>query len=114
MTRTYRATVRGRFGDLTAEQRAMLLAEVDTLRLGFSEEPVLHYDRSLQNFTYRLEIAVDNDVPADADIEAEMDAEERASADLDARGLPFRKLNVAGVTAMDDMKINRPSRLRES
>src|SRR5699024_6279871 len=105
MTRSYRVTVRGRFGDLTNDQRADLLQHVDALHLGFSEEPKIHYDRNLQNFTYRLEIAVDNDIPADADVEAEMEAEERVTTDLDQRGLPYRKVTVAGATSMDDMKI---------
>jgi hypothetical protein len=103
---TYRVLVRGRFTDLTDDQRAQLrehLKGFDFLRSGgFSEEGALTFDEKLDFFSYRVILtAAEN--PDDAGLR-------RATAALDALGVDFKGLR-ATVTDMDEMKINRPKRL---
>ena len=111
VTRTYRILVGGEFADLDAGQREALLASLGEVRLQFSETGNLWYDRSLYAFTYRFQIVIEAETPEDADVAAELLAEERATADLTARGLAWRKLRIAGSTCLDDMRVNRPARL---
>ncbi|HEX7306284.1 DUF6204 family protein [Lentzea sp.] len=103
---TYRVLVRGRFADLTDDQRASLkerLAGFDFLRdAGFSEEGALTYDEKLDFFSYRVVLTADGK-PDEAGLR-------RASTALDALGVDFKGLK-AKVTDMDEMKINRPRRL---
>ena len=103
---TYRVLVRGRFADLTDDQRAMLrkhLEGFDFLRSGgFSEEGALTFDEKLDFFSYRV-ILTAAEKPDDAGLR-------RATAALDALGVDYRGLR-ATVTDMDEMKINRPKRL---
>lgn len=103
---TYRVLVRGRFADLTPDQRAALqehLKGFDFLRSGgFSEEGALTFDEKLDFFSYRVILSAE-DKPDDAGLR-------RATAALDALGVDFRGLR-ATVTDMDEMKINRPKRL---
>ena len=103
---TYRVLVRGRFADLTDDQRTTLrdrLAGFDFMRdAGFSEEGALTYDEKLDFFSYRV-ILTAAEKPDDAGLR-------RASAALDALGVDFKGLK-AKVTDMDEMKINRPKRL---
>ncbi len=100
---TYRVLVRGRFADLTDDQRATLrehLAHFDFLRSGgFSEDGALTFDEKLDFFSYRV-ILTAAGKPDDAGLR-------RATAALDALGVDFRGLR-ATVTDMDEMKINRP------
>ncbi|MEU7478120.1 DUF6204 family protein [Lentzea sp. NPDC042327] len=103
---TYRVLVRGRFADLTDDQRTALrerLEGFDFLRdAGFSEEGALTFDEKLDFFSYRV-ILTAAEKPDDAGLR-------RASAALDELGVDFRGLK-AKVTDMDEMKINRPKRL---
>jgi hypothetical protein len=103
---TYRVLVRGRFADLTDDQRATLqehLKGFDFLRSGgFSEEGALTFDEKLDFFSYRVILAAE-EKPDDAGLR-------RATAALDALGVDYRGLR-ATVTDMDEMKINRPKRL---
>ena len=103
---TYRVLVRGRFADLTAEQRGALLEHLkgfDFLRSGgFSEEGALTFDEKLDFFSYRV-ILTAAEKPDEAGLR-------RATAALDAFGVDYRGLR-ATVTDMDEMKINRPKRL---
>ncbi|MDX3660773.1 DUF6204 family protein [Streptomyces sp. ID05-26A] len=103
---TYRVLVRGRFADLTAEQRVSLsdrLKGFDFLRdAGFSEDGALTYDEKLDFFSYRV-ILTAAEKPDEAGLR-------RASAALDELGVDFQGLK-AKVTDMDEMKINRPKRL---
>ncbi|MDT7787413.1 MAG: hypothetical protein QOF58_5832 [Pseudonocardiales bacterium] len=103
---TYRVLVRGRFTDLTDEQRASLrerLTGFDFLRdAGFSEEGALTFDEKLDFFSYRV-ILTAAEKPDEAGLR-------RATTALDALGVDFRGLR-ANVTDMDEMKINRPKRL---
>lgn len=103
---TYRVLVRGRFADLTDDQRSKLqehLQGFDFLRDGgFSEDGALTFDEKLDFFSYRV-ILTAAEKPDDAGLR-------RATAALDAFGVDFRGLR-ATVTDMDEMKINRPKRL---
>ncbi|SDF33767.1 hypothetical protein SAMN05216553_101152 [Lentzea fradiae] len=103
---TYRVLVRGRFADLTDDQRAALrdrLKGFDFLREGgFSEEGALTYDEKLDFFSYRVVLTA-AEKPDEAGLR-------RATAALDELGVDFRGLK-AKVTDMDEMKINRPKRL---
>lgn len=111
MQRTWRVTVKGRFADLDEARKQELRAGLDTLPPGFTEATMLQYDRDVYTFPYRLIVHTESDSPADAEIEASLIAGDKATTDLDARGLGYRDLRIAGVTSMDDMKINRPSRV---
>jgi hypothetical protein len=103
---TYRVLVRGRFADLTDDQRATLrehLQGFDFLRSGgFREEGALTFDEKLDFFSYRV-ILTASEQPGDAGLR-------RATAALDTFGVDYRGLR-ATVTDMDEMKINRPKRL---
>ncbi|SDP14632.1 DUF6204 family protein [Lentzea jiangxiensis] len=103
---TYRVLVRGRFADLTDDQRTTLrerLRDFDFLRdAGFSEEGALSYDEKLDFFSYRVVLTA-AEKPDEAGLR-------RASTALDELGVDFRGLK-AKVTDMDEMKINRPKRL---
>ncbi|GGM69814.1 hypothetical protein GCM10011609_01920 [Lentzea pudingi] len=103
---TYRVLVRGRFADLTAEQRSSLLERLQGFEFlrdaGFSEGGALTFDEKLDFFSYRVILAVE-EKPDEAGLR-------RASAALDALGVDFKGLK-AKVTDMDEMKINRPRRL---
>jgi hypothetical protein len=103
---TYRVLVRGRFADLTDDQRSRLrdrLKGFDFLRdAGFSEDGALTFDEKLDFFSYRV-ILTAADKPDDAGLR-------RATTALDALGVDFKGLR-ATVTDMDEMKINRPKRL---
>ncbi|GAA3628778.1 hypothetical protein C8D87_108342 [Lentzea atacamensis] len=108
---TYRVLVRGRFADLTDDQRATLrehLKGFDLLRDGgFSEEGGLTFDEKLDFFSYRVILTAPSDPREGKPDEAGL---RRAAAALDALGVDFRGLRAA-VTDMDEMKINRPKRL---
>ncbi len=106
--RTYRVLVRGRFANL--DER--LWADVDDLRPEFTEAGSMLYDSSLHTFTFRYQVRVRNDTPADSDVEAVIVAEEQAKADLAARGIGYRDLTVMGATCLDDMKIRKPKSAR--
>ncbi|MDX8035465.1 DUF6204 family protein [Lentzea sp. BCCO 10_0856] len=103
---TYRVLVRGRFTDLTSDQRASLqehLKGFDFLRDGgFSEEGALMFDEKLDFFSYRVILTAESK-PDDAGLR-------RATTALDALGVDFKGLR-ATVTDMDEMKVNRPKRL---
>ncbi|MGI8405325.1 MAG: DUF6204 family protein [Thermomicrobiales bacterium] len=100
--RTYRVLVRGRFANLDERLRASLLAGIDGVRPKFTVVGSMLYDRSLHTFTYRYEIRVRNDTPADSDAEAVIVAEEQAKSDLAARGIGYRNLTVMGATCLDE------------
>ncbi|MFC3897784.1 DUF6204 family protein [Lentzea rhizosphaerae] len=103
---TYRVLVRGRFADLTDDQRAGLqewLKGFDFLRSGgFTEDGALTFDEKLDFFSYRV-ILTAADKPDEAGLR-------RATTALDALGVDYRGLR-ATVTDVDEMKINRPKRL---
>ena len=93
--RIYRATVRGRFADLSDEARAGLLAEVDDHDVvssgAFTETGTLTYDRRLDFFTFRFQLRENGD---DADEAVLQQARDRADAYLGERGLTARDVKV--------------------
>lgn len=103
---TYRVMVRGRFTDLDDAGRERLLAAVDrhgVLTNGFSEQGALSYDRSLDFFSFRVQLR------------AEVEATDRAVCDrglalaaraVEAFGVDFRDLR-ASATDMDLIKVRR-------
>jgi len=67
--RIHRVVVRGQFDDLTDEQRAALLAEVDEhdlFRSAFTEWGTFTYDERLVAFNFRYEVRTTDDADADA------------------------------------------------
>ncbi|MEV6237346.1 DUF6204 family protein [Lentzea sp. NPDC051838] len=103
---TYRVLVRGRFADLTDDQRASLRERLKGFDFltdgGFTESGALTFDDKLDFFSYRV-ILTAKDKPDEAGLR-------RATTALDALGVDFKGLR-AKVTDMDEMKINRPRRL---
>lgn len=104
---TYRILVRGRFTDLDDAGRARLLAAADEHDMlangGFSEGGALTYDRSLDFFSFRVQLR------------AEVEATDRAVRDrglvlaaraVDELGVDFRDLR-ASATDMDLIKVRR-------
>ena len=97
-TRTIRVTVRGAFADLTAAQRAELLAEAaghDVASAAFTAEGSLTYDIAARPFfTFRFAETVEQeqDIPA-----AVTRAETAAAAHLTGRGLGFKNLTSQAV-----------------
>ncbi|GGP54382.1 DUF6204 family protein [Saccharothrix coeruleofusca] len=103
---TYRVIVRGRFTDLDQAGRQRLLAQVDRhglLTNGFSERGALSYDRSLDFFSFRVQLR------------AEVEASDRAVCDramalaaqaVEAFGVDFRDMR-ASATDVDLIKVRR-------
>ncbi|NUT52722.1 MAG: hypothetical protein HOV94_36360 [Saccharothrix sp.] len=102
---TYRVLVRGRFADLTDDQRARLRARLDGFDFlksgGFSEEGALTYDDKLDFFSYRVILDAESG-PADAGLR-------RAAGVLDELAVDYRGMR-ATVTDMETVKINHPKR----
>jgi hypothetical protein len=106
----YRVLVQGRFDALTDEVRAKLRAEADqhdVLSASFTDEGTLVYTPAIVGFTFRVVVRAE-DGP-DAEYEAQHAAEERLLAALEEIGCGYRDLKF-GVTDMNTMKINRPTR----
>ncbi|MET1074338.1 MAG: DUF6204 family protein [Umezawaea sp.] len=103
---TYRILVRGRFTDLDDAGRERLRAEVDRHSLlsnGFSDEGALAYDKTLDFFSYRVQLR------------AEVRENDRAVCDrglamaglaVDALGVDYRDMR-ATATDMDLVKIRQ-------
>ena len=89
--RELRIKVRGEFKDLTAQQRADLLAaaaEHDMLSAAFTRDGHLSYDLAARPFfTFRFADSAETDADVAA---ATARAEEAARAWLDSRGLSYR------------------------
>lgn len=104
---TYRVMVRGRFTDLDDDARARLLAEVDrhgVLTNGFSEQGALSYDRTLDFFSFRVQLRAEVE-PTDRAVRDRALA--LASRAIDRLGVDFRDMR-ATATDMDLIKIRRP------
>ncbi len=103
---TYRVLVRGRFAELDDDGRARLRAAADQhdmLTNGFTDEGALSYDRSLDFFTFRVQLR------------AEVEPSDRAVCDrargmagvaVEQLGVDFRDLQ-ASATDVDLIKIRR-------
>lgn len=107
--RTYRVIARGRFPDLTAEQRARLLAEADrhtVFAAEFTQTGTLTYERSLTGWVGRVQVVAEEERIDDADALAELLGRERIEAILDGFGIALEDPQLS-ITCLDDMKINR-------
>ena len=103
---TYRVLVRGRFTDLDDAGRARLLAAADrhsVLTNGFSEEGALSYDRSLDFFSFRVQLRAE---VRDTDREVCAEGLRRAARAVEAYGVDFRDLK-ASATDVDLIKVRR-------
>ncbi|RRR99397.1 DUF6204 family protein [Glycomyces terrestris] len=114
MSRTYRATVRGRFEDLTAAQRERLRAEQgdhDMFASRFTPEGTFTYAPELVGYQFRYLIEAEEASPEDADLAAHLEAEQRAGDDLRDRGLSGRIVDV-GLVCVEDLKLRAARRRR--
>jgi hypothetical protein len=104
----YRVVVRGEFSDLTPDARERLVADAeahDITLSSYTATGTFTYEPRLHAFSYRFEVRVsaDDDVPEpESADEAAQRAETLATADLDARGVTFKRLRV-NVVNMADM-----------
>ncbi len=106
---TYRVMVRGRFADLDAAGRERLLASVDrhgVLDNGFSGQGALSYDRSLDFFSFRVELKAEVE---DTDRAVRDRALTLAAQAVEQYEVDFRDLR-ASATDMDLVKVRRPRR----
>jgi hypothetical protein len=106
---TYRVLVRGRFTDLDDAGRARLLDAAgrhDMLAAGFSEEGSLAYDRSLDFFSFRVQLRAEVETTDRAVCDRALALAARAVEEL---GVDFRDLR-ASATDMDLIKVRRPRR----
>ena len=99
-TQIFRVTVRGRFAGLTDAQRADLLARAGEhealVAARFTPDGSLVYDRSLDFFSFRIEIREQSEDGADRTAEAFARAQALLVARLDGWGLGHRDLRVTG------------------
>ncbi|WCO67224.1 DUF6204 family protein [Iamia majanohamensis] len=97
-THIHRVTVRGRFADLTDDDRARLRAAADdheALRARFTPEGTLVYDGRLDFFSVRVEVrerTEDDTPPGDVTARAEDAGRGRALALLEGLGVSGRDL----------------------
>ncbi|MGC4193087.1 MAG: DUF6204 family protein [Thermomicrobiales bacterium] len=110
-TRRYRTIARGRFGPLTADQKAALLADApahDALKAAFTEEGTFTYDRALAFFAFRHQFDVTADSADACDAEAPVIGELKALEDLERLGLTARDGSLTvSVTCLSDMRTER-------
>jgi hypothetical protein len=103
---TYRVMVRGRFADLDDAGRERLRAVLDehgVLTNGFTEQGALSFDRSLDFFSFRIQLRA----PVEQNDRAVCDRGLAAAARVvDGLGVDFRDLK-ASATDMDLIKIRR-------
>ncbi|GAB2476018.1 hypothetical protein GCM10027063_16080 [Promicromonospora xylanilytica] len=112
MNRTYRITVRGRFENLGATQRARLLDEQeahDRFASRFTREGTFLYTPELVGYQFRFLLGVHEESPEDADLVAALEAEELAEAGMRERGLQGRILDV-GLVCVEDLKMREGTR----
>lgn len=105
----FRVIVRGRFGELAAEQREALRRAADdhdvvTAPVAFTPAGTFTYDKRVDFFSHRVEVRVRDD-EADGPDAARSVAFERAveiaAADLRRRGLTWRHLEPVGSNMAD-------------
>lgn len=90
--KVYRVVVRGQFADLTDDQRAALLAEVDDheiLKAAYTEWGSFTYDRALVSFSWRYEVRVADEDDGVDPVEVGLAA---TRAHLDGWGLAHKHL----------------------
>lgn len=109
MERTYRLIVWGRFERLTASQRAELLADQEShgmFSARFTPGGTFLYGPELVGFQFRYEIRAIEPTAQDAEMLARMQAEDAAIADLEARGLQGRIVDISA-TCVEDMRFRQ-------
>jgi hypothetical protein len=107
MSRTYRATVRGRFQNLTAAQRERLRAEQGEhgmFAARFAPEGVFLYGPELVGYQFRYLLSIEEGSPEDADLLARLEAEELAETGIGERGFGGR-ITDTSLVCLEDMKI---------
>jgi hypothetical protein len=112
MSRTYRATVRGRFEDLSAAQRERLRDEQDAHTVftsRFAPEGTFMYTPELVGYQFRYLLHVEEESPEDADLVARMEAEALAESGIRERGMQGRVLDI-GLVCVEDMKQRKGKR----
>ena len=104
---TYRVLVRGRFTDLDDAGRARLLAAADQHDMltagGFTEDGALSYDRTLDFFSFRVELRADVESNDRAVCDRGLALAARAVEEF---GVDFRDLR-ATATDVDLIKVRR-------
>jgi len=112
MSRTYRATVRGRFEDLTDTQRLRLREDQDAhgmFAAKFTPEGTFLYAPELVGYEFRYLLSIDEESPEDADIAARLEAEETAANAIRDRGFQGRITGI-GLVCLEDVKIRSRGR----
>ncbi|GAA1557154.1 DUF6204 family protein [Brevibacterium picturae] len=112
MIRNFRTTVRGRFTDLDDTQRASLHAaqeDHDMFAAHFTPEGTFLYTPELVKYQHRFLLTIDEASPDDAEVAAGIHAEELSDADLAARGLGGRIVDVSSV-CIEDVKVRSGAR----
>lgn len=112
MSRTYRVSVLGRFESLTDAQREQLLADQEAhgmFAARFTPEGTFLYTPPLVGYQFRYLLDIHENSPEDADIAAQLEAQELAEAGIRARGLQGRVVDIH-LTCVDDIKIRRRTR----
>jgi hypothetical protein len=100
----YRVTARGQFDHPDDECRRALLAaapEHAVARAAFTAAGTLTYEVPLVSFSFRYELRIDDDEHDPPEAAAVSTAEQRALADLDARGIAHRHLRVQATDMAD-------------
>jgi superfamily I DNA and RNA helicase len=103
---TYRVLIRGRFTDLDETGSARLRAAAnqhDMLTTGFSEEGGLSYDKTLDFFSFRVQLRAKAET---TDRAVRDQALTKAAHALEELGVDFRDLK-AKTTDMNQIKIRR-------
>ncbi|MQY12026.1 hypothetical protein SRB5_21550 [Streptomyces sp. RB5] len=101
----FRVSVRGKFRDLTDDQRTALRSGLEAARTAFTPEGSFSSDAGLAVFTFRIQLT------PESDDEDEDDAGLRALAALDATGYPYEVIKIA---ATDMRTIKIPSKRRRA
>jgi hypothetical protein len=112
MSRTYRVTVRGRFENLSADQRRRLRDEQgdhDMFAAQFTPEGKFLYAPELVGYEFRYLLSVEEASPEDADLVARLEAEEMAAAGIRDRGMQGR-IVATSLVCLEDMKIRKGRR----
>src|ERR1044072_8429253 len=102
--RTYRGTVRGKFGDLTEEARVKLKAEAsvhDMMSASFSQEGSFTYDSALDAFSFRYLLSEDAADPEVATSNVHTLGELKATEYLDSNAYAHRNLRVESMSIDD-------------
>lgn len=105
--RSYRVTLRGRFGILTHDKRTELLEQQhlhDMFAAKFTPEGTFLYEPEMVGFQFRYELASNEPSPEDAELEVAMVAEMLATKALSTRGVSGRIIQTT-LVSMDHVKV---------